>query len=195
MAGKKSKAYVPSVTDAAVKAKTGRDWAGWFGLLDRAGAAKLEHQAIAEMLDSQYGVRSWWRQMVTVEYERARGLRAHHETATGFSVSVSKTLATKLATLYEATANGAKRKKWFPKGEFALSSQTKEKYFRGAWNGSARVDMGFVAKGVGKAQIAIQIGKLADRRAVDAERSQWRAALSKLQVMLEGHSPSASRPR
>ena len=34
--------YVPDMSDTAVKAKTGKDWAAWFGALDRAGAAKLK---------------------------------------------------------------------------------------------------------------------------------------------------------
>src|SRR5262249_32186840 len=73
-------AYVPSMADAAVKAKTGKDWAGWFGLLDRAGAKKLEHKQIAQVLRKDHGVPSWWSQMVTVEYERSRGMRERHET-------------------------------------------------------------------------------------------------------------------
>ena len=69
--------------------------------------------------------------MVTVEYELARGLRVRHQTATGFSVSASKTIATTLSALYSATASAAKRKQWFPQGELEVSSQTKNKYFRG----------------------------------------------------------------
>ena len=47
---KTGRAHVPSTSDAAVKAKTGKDWAGWFGVLDKGGAAKLDHKAIAHML-------------------------------------------------------------------------------------------------------------------------------------------------
>ena len=34
----------------AVKAKTGKDWAGWFAVLDRAGARKMSHTEIATRL-------------------------------------------------------------------------------------------------------------------------------------------------
>ena len=37
--------YVPNMSDAAVKAKTGKDWAGWFGALDKAGAAQAQASA------------------------------------------------------------------------------------------------------------------------------------------------------
>ncbi len=109
--------YVPGMSDTAVKAKTGKDWAGWFGALDRAGAAKLRHPQIAQLLHEKHGMPGWWCQMVTVEYELARGLRVRHQTATGFSASVSKTIATSVSALYTATANAAKRKQWFPRGD------------------------------------------------------------------------------
>src|SRR5688572_13398015 len=67
-------AYVPNMSDTAVKAKTGKDWAGWFGALDKAGAAKLKHSQIAELLHETHDIPGWWCQMVTVEYELARGL-------------------------------------------------------------------------------------------------------------------------
>lgn len=177
--------HVPNMSDAAVKAKTGKDWAGWFGALDKAGAAKLKHPQIAQLLHEKHGVAGWWSQMVTVEYELARGLRVRHQTATGFSISASKTLATSLAALYAATSNAAKRKQWFPKGELKVSSQTRNKYFRGTWNGDARLEIGFYATEGGKAQIAIQVNKLASRADVDRERAAWKAALAKLQKLLE----------
>jgi hypothetical protein len=176
----KLKAYVPSMSDAAVRAKTGKDWAGWFGALDKAGAAKLDHRTIAAILSEKHGIPGWWCQMVTVEYERARGLRVRHETASGFSVAISKTIATTLPDLYEATASAARRKKWFPAGAFELSSQTKDKYVRGSWNENARLEIGFYAKGAGKAQIAVQLNKLARKAEVEVQRSAWKRALDKL---------------
>jgi hypothetical protein len=184
MAGK-GHAYVPSMSDATVRSKTGKDWAGWFGALDMAGAAKLDHGAIADILSESHRIPGWWCQMVTVEYERARGLRARHETTSGFSVAISKTVATSLSNLYAAAANAAKRKKWFPKGAFEPSSQTKDKYFRGAWKKNARVEIGFTTKGDGKAQIAVQVSKLAKQADVELERAAWKKALGKLQELVE----------
>jgi hypothetical protein len=172
------------MSDATVKAKTGKDWAGWFGALDEAGAARLDHGAIAEILSDKHGIPGWWCQMVTVEYERARGLRVRHETTSGFSVGISKTIATTLPDLYEATANAAKRNKWFPEGAFELSSQTKDKYFRGSWNKNARLEIGFYAKGAGKAQIAVQLNKLAKKADVEVQRSAWKKALAKLALIV-----------
>ncbi len=177
--------YVPAMSDEAVKARTGKDWAGWFGELDASGAIELKHADIASLLCDHHGMPGWWSQMVTVEYERARGRRTKHETTGGFSVSVSKTLPASLAKVYSAVSTPTQRKKWFPKGAFALSSKTQNKYFRGAWKRSARLEMGFYPKGAGKAQIAVQIGKLAKSSEVETERAAWKAALSRLQALLE----------
>jgi hypothetical protein len=172
-------------SDAAVKARTGKDWANWFRLLDRAGAVKMKHADIAQHLVDEHGLPGWWAQNVAVEYERARGLRERHETATGYSVAVTKTMATSLSALYSATANAAARRKWFPKGALEVSSQTKNKYFRGAWKKTARLEVGFYPKGDGKAQIALQVRKLGKKADVEAERGSWKQALTRLQALLQ----------
>jgi hypothetical protein len=185
----KRKPYTPSMSDAAIEGRTGKNWRSWFQLLDKAGAHKLGHKEIAARLAVKHKVPGWWAQMLTVEYERARGLRAKHETASGYSVAVSKTVGASLSKLYAATANDTQRKRWFPRGRFAVSSQTKDKYFRGSWGQGvrqgARLEMGFYAKGEGKAQIAIQIGKLAKPADVEAQRRASKAALTRLQALLE----------
>jgi hypothetical protein len=185
------RAHVPSMSDSTVKAKTGQGWNGWFGLLDVAGAAQLEHRAIVRLLAQEHGVGPWWCQLVAVEYERARGLRVRHETATGFSVAVSKTVGATLSDLYQAAASAARRKRWFPRGTFLVTSQTEDKYLRGSWNGTARLEFGFYAKGANKAQIAVQIGKLDSRARVEPERAAWKAAFEKLAQRLA--KPSAGK--
>jgi Domain of unknown function (DUF4287) len=183
---KTQQAHVPAMSEAAVREKTGRSWSSWFAALDKAGAAKLNHTQIAQYLSDEYGIPGWWCQAVTVEYELARGLRERHQKSDGYSVGISKTVATSLAKLYEATASPAKRSKWFPKGAFEPSSQTKNKYVRGAWNETGRIEIGFYAKGENKAQIAIQVNRLAKKAEVESQRALWKAAVAKLDAMLSG---------
>jgi hypothetical protein len=173
------------MSDAAVKTRTGRPWAAWFEYLDEAEAATLDHQAIVALVSRTGSAPSWWRQMIAVEYERARGLRRRHETASGFSVSISKTMKANLPALYAATARAAARQRWFPKGALTVSSQTKDKYFRGSWKKAARVEIGLYSKGERRSQIAVQISKLEKKADVDHERAAWKAALSRLQKILE----------
>lgn len=175
----------PSIGDAAVKARTGRDWSAWFNLLDRAGAAKLPHREIAQLLTRRHHLAGWWAQMVCVEYERARGLRVRHQTADGFSVAISRTLAARLPHLYAVTASAAQRRKWFPAGAFEPSSQTRDKYFRGRWKQGPRLEIGFYARAAGRSQIAVQVSRLAKKADVEPVRRSWKAALGRLQSLLE----------
>jgi hypothetical protein len=71
MAASKSKKPALNVGAEAVKAKTGKVWADWFKLLDKAGARKLAHPEIATLLHEKHGLSGWWAQMVTVGYEQA----------------------------------------------------------------------------------------------------------------------------
>jgi hypothetical protein len=176
----------PIMTDDAIKARTGKGWDQWFATLDKAGAAKLDHKGIAAILDTKMKVGPWWGQMIAVSYERARGLRAMNQKCDGqFAVSVSRTLPVDLSTLYEAVADETQRKKWFPKGAFKGSSQTKDKYFRGAWGkNGARLEVGFYAKADGKTQIALQVNKLEGPEAVESERAVWKEGLARLEALL-----------
>jgi hypothetical protein len=181
----KSTERPPSIADSQVAAKTGKNWHDWFRILDNASAVTLSHTEIAAILTDVHGVPSWWRQMIAVEYERARGLRVRHQTARGFSVSVSLSAAVSVSDLYQATANSSARVKWFPRGDFAQSSRTKDTYYRGTWNGSARIAMGFYKKGETKAQVTIQISKLKISSQVESERAAWKGALAKLKLLLQ----------
>jgi hypothetical protein len=186
MAAKAQAGWQPSMSDEAVKARTGKGWMGWFTILNKANANALPHKDVAMLLHEKHAVPGWWAQMITVEYERARGGRQKHERPDGYSVSISKTFAAPLSKLYAATADARLRKKWFPDESFKLSSQTKDKYFRGSWGTEgARLEMGFYAKGEGKSQLAVQVSKLAKKADVEKERGRWKQALGKLNDILK----------
>lgn len=82
------------ISDAAVRKATGKGWNEWFALLDSEGADALPHKQVAQMLHEKgYITSGWWCQMVTVEYERARGKRVLGGTEkAGFQIGVQKTL-------------------------------------------------------------------------------------------------------
>ena len=189
MAGKgqapKAKAAKPIMTDAGIVAKTGKGWDYWFAALDKAGAAKLDHKGITALLDKKFKPGPWWGQMIAVSYERARGIRAMNQKCDGeFSVSVTKVMPVDLSRLFDVVTDEKSRKKWFPPGAFEETSKTKDKYWRFKWKKDARVSAGFYAKGAGKAQIAMDIGKLPDSDAVESERAAWKKALEKLEGLL-----------
>jgi hypothetical protein len=179
-----SKTYTPSMSDEAVKAKTGKDWKAWFALMDKAGAKTLTHKDIAALLHDAYKVPGWWSQMVTVEYERSRGLRAKSQKADGFSLNASKTLPVALSKLYSALSDTKLRSRWFPKGKYEITSTTDLKYFRAKWEGGTRLEINTYAKGEGKAQITVQHSKFADEKPMEVMRGEWKTALEKLAALL-----------
>src|SRR5271170_4209940 len=134
----------PTMTDAAIKAKTGKDWAQWFAALDKAGAAKKDHKAIAALVAEKMGAGDWFGQMIAVSYERARGIRAMNQKCDGeFSVSVTKVMPVGLSELFAAVTDAKTRKNWFPPGAFEETSKTKDKYWRGKWKKDGRLEVGF----------------------------------------------------
>lgn len=170
------------MTDAAIKAATGKDWMAWFAALDKAGAAKLDHKAIVAKARAM-GSGRWYGQMVAVSYERARGLRAMNQKCDGeFSVSVTRVMDVPLPKLYAAATGNPVA--WFPKGKFEETSRTTDKYWRGKWKGG-RLEVGFYAKGTGKTQIALQSNKLASAAMVEKERALWKKAIDRLQAIIE----------
>jgi hypothetical protein len=133
--------------------------------------------------------------MVTVEYERARGLRDKYQSGGSYRVGASKTFAADLPKLYRAAADAPMRRKWFPEGEFQPSSQTGNKYLRGLWN-RKRIEMGFYSKGAGKSQLAVQVNNLASPNEVEATRIVWKDALARLATLLsQGRHAANHKPR
>ena len=167
------------VGDEAVKKATGKNWAGWLKVLDKAGGRRMDHKQLVAFLDANHKVSGWWIQMVSVGYEQARGLRKLHEKAGGFEISVSKTVEVPVATLFEAFANDARRAAWL--GDLlSLRKATKPKSARFDFKGGTLVSANFYAKGAGKSYVSLQHGKLKDAKAADKIKKFWADRLAEL---------------
>lgn len=168
------------MSDAAVKAKTGKTWAEWFAVLDKAGAKAMSHKEIVKLLSDRHKVANWWSQMVAVGYERAKGLRALHQTASGFNASVSRTLATGLDQLFGAW-DETKTRASFLKEAIAVTTRNPGKNMRFAWDkDGGKVEVRFTAKGPEKATITIDHMGLASSAAVKRVKSFWADTLEKM---------------
>jgi uncharacterized protein YndB with AHSA1/START domain len=186
MAGKRNAAG-PRIGEEAVRASTGKSWAEWFGLLDAAGAATMDHRAIVAWLVENHEVGGWWRQMVAVSYEQARGLRAVHEKPDGYEISVSRTVAVDAATLFAAWTDGRMRRGWLPDAAISFRAQVPGKSLRFAWiDGKSDVHATFQSKGAGKCAVNVQQRKLPSAAAAKRMKSHWAAALDALKQQLEG---------
>ena len=173
-------------SDEAVKAKTGKVWAEWFKILDKAGAKKWPHQDISAYLHDKQKVSPWWSQMVSVAYEHERGLRQKFQKCDGeFSASSSRTLPVPLAKAYAAWTDAKLREKWLPHAPMEITTATPGKSLRAKWNGSTRLSVNFYGKGAQKAQVAVDHEKLASSKDCAKMKAYWFAALNRLQELLE----------
>lgn len=175
-------------SDEAVKTKTGKIWAQWFQILDGTGAREWEHRRIAAYLHAKEKLSPWWSQMVSVAYERERGIRQKFQKCDGeFSASASRTMNVRLAKLFLAWTDEKLRSKWLPGAATEVTSTTKDKYFRAKWNGGeSRLSVGFYAKGPGKSQVAVDHEKLANAKECARMKAHWFDALNRLQALLQG---------
>lgn len=174
-------AEIAGMSDDAVRAKTGRDWAGWVAVLDAAGAASRPHAEIAAHLYDEHGVPGWWAQMVTVGYERIRGLRDVGQRRGGaYEASKSKTVPVPVARLYRACTDPAERERWLPGIALTVRTAVPGKSMRVTWPDGTSVQLYFQAKGEAKGQIAIQHAKLASRADVEARKAFWAERLDRL---------------
>ena len=171
--------------DAVVHA-TGKNWKQWLFLLDKAGAKKLAHKEIVAIVGDRYGVGPWWRQMVTVAYEQARGLREKHERPDGFQISRSKTVAVPLSKLYAAWHDAKLRERWLDDGPLVVRKATRNKSMRITWcDKKTGVEADFYAKGDAKSQVTVQHSKLPDAKRGEQMKSYWGKTLDRLKESLE----------
>jgi hypothetical protein len=173
------------ISSAAVKKATGKTWAQWLALLDRAGARKLSHREIVQLLDRTHRLEDWWRQMVTVGYEQARGLRLKHQKADGFEIRVSKTMAAPVDRAFAAWKDAALREQWLPRTPLTIRKATPHKSIRILWPDDTGVSVNFWPKGPLKCQVVPQHGRLTTPEAAEKMKVFWAAKLESLRLFLE----------
>jgi hypothetical protein len=187
-------AELGGMSDQAVRAKTGRDWKQWVAELDAIGAASMPHGEIARRLHESFEVPSWWSQMVTVGYERIRGLReiGQRRDSRTFEASKSKTFAVPVSRSYRAFAHQATRARWLPGVEMTIRTSIRDKSMRITWADGTSVHVYFTAKGPRKSQVALQHIGLPDRQTATARKEYWAERLEALgAALLMGRGPRA----
>jgi uncharacterized protein YndB with AHSA1/START domain len=163
---------VAGMSDAVVSRQTGRNWAEWVAVLDEARAAQMPHREIARLVSS-LGTPDWWSQMVTVGYERIRGLREKGQRRDGsYEAGKSRTFAVPVETLFDAFADARTRRRWLP-AKIAVRTAAPHKRMRLAWDDGTIVQLEFTAKGTGKSAVALVHQKLPTRSAADAMKKVW----------------------
>ncbi|MEP0846797.1 MAG: hypothetical protein HRF50_08245 [Phycisphaerae bacterium] len=186
MAVSKSALRFAGVSSAAVEKATGKGWEAWFRILDRAGATDMSHKQIAAYLNSTQDVGDWWSQMVTVGYEQARGRREKHQRPDGYAVSGSKIIACPVSEAFRSWQDSRRRARWLPHERITIRTATPDKSMRITWSdGVSSLSANFYSKGDRKCQVAVQHGKLPDRRAAERMKAFWAERLDALRAQLE----------
>lgn len=177
-------AAVAGMSDAAVKKQTGRDWIAWVKLLDAADATSKPHREIARYVSS-IGTPDWWSQMVTVGYERIRGLRDRGQRrGGGYEASKSRTFSVPVSKLFGAFKNARIRKRWLPV-KIEVRSANANKTMRIKMEDETTVQVGFTSKGEKKSSVAIQHSKLGDKSAAEKMKAWWSERFDALSEVLK----------
>ena len=178
-------AELAGMSDESVKKATGRTWQRWVIALDYAKADTWPHRQIAEYVQKKYKVPDWWTQMVTVGYERIKGLRARGQRRDGsYEASKSKVLPVPVAVLFAAFADSDTRARWLADVEHEVRHTAKNKSVRIRWHDGSSVDVGFLAKGPTKSQVSIGHRKLASQADATRAKAFWTEKLTALGALL-----------
>ncbi len=179
----------PKIGDVAVQRATGKTWKQWFSVLDRAGSTKKSHKQIVAYLGERHaGLNLWWRQMVTVAYEQARGMRDLHEKRVGYEISVSRTVPVDVGTVFKAWKDKRYRSRWLSE-DVTIRTSTPNRSMRITWNvdGSA-LSLNFNEKTDSKSQIVVQHSKLSDVASAAKMKKFWGQKLDSLKKILTAKS-------
>jgi hypothetical protein len=177
----KDYAALAGISEKSVKAKTGCTWERWVRALDSLGAEQMAHGDIVGLVSGKYKIDDWWSQMVTVGYERIRGLRARGQRRDGTrEVTKSRTFNVPVATLFDAWADAGVRRRWLSGASVKVRTATPPKSMRLDWAGAGIVAVGFIAKGKAKSAVAVAHTKVPDRETADGFRAYWSERLDAL---------------
>ena len=177
-------AKVAGMADARIATNTGHTWEEWVRLLDGDNALDMAHPDIARLVSEKYGVRPWWTQAVTVGYERIKGLRARGQRRDGsYEASKSRTFDVPVATLFDAWADAATRRRWLAAKDVKVRTATRPRSMRLSWSDGTVIALWFTAKGK-KSTVSVQHTRLRDRATADELKEYWSERLDVLEKLL-----------
>jgi hypothetical protein len=178
-------AGLAGMADSVIKEKTGRTWEEWTQTLDEHRAHEMAHRDIATIVSATYKVPAWWTQTVTVGYERIKGLRARGQRRDGtYEAAKSRTYNVPVATLFDAWADAATRRRWLGEPGVKVRTATAPKAMRLGWNDGSIAVIMFTPKGTGKSTVAVQHTKLPDKETSNRLKMFWSERLDSLAEVL-----------
>ena len=182
------------LSDRTARKSTGHGLDHWFEVLDRFGR-KNGHTKAADYLYAEHKVQAWHAQMITVTWERARGLRQENQSCTGtFQVSVSRAIAAPVEWIVEFINDAGTRAAWLKAAPPALRKALDDAFTGGKsmeikkagyarmrykWLSSI-VELRVTGKPGGKSSLVADSSDLPDASAVALRREAFSQALDRL---------------
>jgi hypothetical protein len=167
----------PAISDAKVKAATGKTPSQWFTLIERAGGQRMTHTEIARWVFA-HGSPGWRSQMVTVMYEQAKKGRKLHQRPDGYEISTGVTVPLTRAAAYRAWMSPANTS-WKGSRKRALRTTPKHNVVRTNWTERERVEVRFDSPRVAsKTRVMVMHARLPNARAAAKAKAQWKRVLA-----------------
>ena len=171
-------------SDAAVKGRTGRDWAQWKELLSAEGADAMSHRELARLVHTHHEAGGWWSQMVAVGYERMTGKREVGQSCNGyFQAGVSRALPVADFEAHRWLTDDSLRARWLDVDATVRTATAPKSVRLGLPDGTIAAAW-ITPKGPAKCSLAITHTKLEDADAVTDAKALWAEALDRLRDRL-----------
>ncbi len=185
-----AQSYQPAIRDEAVEQTTGKKWQAWFKIHDGWQAKEKGHKQTARYLQDEHGVPGWWAQSITVEYERARGLRAVGQRPDGgHEFSVQRTVPAGIDQAIGGWIDATLRSRWVPqdwqkalrealsgarRSQTAMGEVLRMKPELDQSEGPVGMEITFTPKGDDKTPVRVMLGRLSAQG-----REAWKAVWGK----------------
>ncbi len=182
------------LSDRTARKSTGHGLEHWFAVLDEFGKTH-GHTKAAEYLYSEHKIQGWHAQMITVTWERRRGLRQENQSCTGtFQVSVSRSVAAPVEWIVDFVNDPKSRKAWLKAAPPALRKALEDAFANGRsmelkkpdyarmrykWLSSV-VELRVYGKPGDKSSLVADSSDLPDADAVNVRREAFSHALDRL---------------
>jgi hypothetical protein len=188
------------VSSANAKAATGRTLEEWFAALDGQGGVQSGRRNLTQFLIHEMKVDAWWSTTIVVEYEKQRGLVEKDGLPKGYSICVTKSLASAPEKAVEQFSDGSW---WLGKGVKVVEGASFDagdghkgvfkkvshgKVIRFTWSGPNH-QQGEVVEikatvTAGKTSLMIIHDRLQTRACADGMREAWAVVLDALKKRL-----------
>lgn len=174
--------YIAGLRSDAVLNATGRDWRGWFSVLDQAGARQMPQPEVRRYLAEQEGLTGWWSRMVSTGYAQMRAGAVETSGRETVAIRVERTFPVPAGVLFRAWADEGLRGRWLPGQRLLIRKAVPDQTLRITWDdGRSGVTVQFTETGGGICRMSIRHIFLGEADQAADKQKFWTEALDRLE--------------